>query len=51
MRRGTVFVNEVEQVDTEANLTNQDKIFLANVEEVDRQHIAQIFHIKLANFN
>ena len=34
MRRGTVFVNEVVQVDTEANLTTQDKIFLANVEEV-----------------
>ena len=29
-----VFANEVLQVDTEANLTTQDKIFLANVEEV-----------------
>ena len=45
MRRETIFANEAPQVDTEANLTNQDKIFLANVEEVDRQHIAQIFCI------
>ena len=46
MRRGTIFVNEGVQVDTEAILTTQDKIFLANVEEVGQPDYVFVQNLK-----
>ena len=46
MRRETIFANEAPQVDTEANLTTQDKIFLANVEEVGQPDYVFVQNLK-----